>query len=109
VAGKAAILADPGCSPEQKERLVRTFARMIRDLADYIPGPDMGTNERCMAWVKDEINRAVGLPRVVGGIPLDDIGATGFGVAIAAEVAASEAGISLEGGRVGIQGFGAVG
>jgi glutamate dehydrogenase (NAD(P)+) len=62
-----------------------------------------------MAWVKDEIDRAVGLPRVLGGIPLDEIGATGWGVAIAAEVAAAEAGISLDGARVAIEGFGAVG
>jgi glutamate dehydrogenase (NAD(P)+) len=107
--GKAGIMADPGCGPERKEELVRTFARMIREFSAYIPGPDMGTNERCMAWVKDEINRAVGLPRVVGGIPLDDIGATGFGVAIAAETAASQAGIALEDARVAVQGFGAVG
>jgi glutamate dehydrogenase (NAD(P)+) len=30
-----------------------------------------------MAWVKDEIGRAVGLPSALGGIPLDEIGATG--------------------------------
>lgn len=107
--GKAGIIADPACAPERKEALVRTFARMIRDLSAYIPGPDMGTNERCMAWVKDEIDRAVGLPRVVGGIPLDDIGATGFGMAIAAETAAAKAGMALEGARVAVQGFGAVG
>ena len=69
----------------------------------------MGTDERCMAWVKDEIGRAVGLPRVLGGIPLDEIGATGWGVAIAVEVAAPEAGIALAGARVAIEGFGAVG
>ena len=33
-----------------------------------------------MAWIKDEIGRAVGLPPELGGIPLDTIGATGFGV-----------------------------
>jgi glutamate dehydrogenase (NAD(P)+) len=107
--GKAGIIADPGCGQERKEELIRTFARMIREFSAYIPGPDMGTNETCMAWVKDEINRAVGLPRVVGGIPLDDIGATGFGLAIAAETAASKAGIALEDARVAVQGFGAVG
>jgi glutamate dehydrogenase (NAD(P)+) len=69
----------------------------------------MGTDERCMAWVSDEIDRAVGLPRVLGGIPLDEIGATGWGVAIAAEVAAPEAGIALDGARVAIEGWGAVG
>jgi glutamate dehydrogenase (NAD(P)+) len=62
-----------------------------------------------MAWVKDEIGRAVGLPREVGGIPLDEIGATGFGVAIAAEVAATFCDLELPGARVVVQGFGAVG
>ena len=62
-----------------------------------------------MAWVRDETGRAVGLPRVIGGIPLDEIGATGLGVAVAAEVAAPWAGLQLEGARVGVQGFGNVG
>jgi glutamate dehydrogenase (NAD(P)+) len=105
--GKAGIIADP--ASDDKERLVRAFARLIGELDDYIPGPDMGTDEACMAWVKDEIGRAVGLPRVLGGIPLDEIGATGFGLAVAAEVAAPAAGFGLEGARVVIQGFGAVG
>jgi glutamate dehydrogenase (NAD(P)+) len=107
--GKSGIAADPAGTPADKERLIRAFARAIRSLTEYIPGPDMGTDERCMAWVKDEIDRAVGLPRVLGGIPLDEIGATGWGVAIAAEVAAPEAGIALDGARVAIEGFGAVG
>jgi glutamate dehydrogenase/leucine dehydrogenase len=107
--GKAGIVADPDCSPRQKEALVRTFARMIRELDDYIPGPDMGLNETCMAWIHDEIGRVVGLPRVLGGIPLDEIGATGYGLAIAAEVAAPAVGVDLDGARVAVQGFGAVG
>jgi glutamate dehydrogenase (NAD(P)+) len=107
--GKAGIIANPDCGPAQKEALVRTFARQLRALTAYIPGPDMGTNEVCMAWIKDEINRTVGLPRVLGGIPLDEIGATGFGLAVAAEVAAPEAGLSLQGARLAVQGFGAVG
>jgi glutamate dehydrogenase/leucine dehydrogenase len=107
--GKAGIIADPACGPAEKETLVRTFAHMIRDLTDYIPGPDMGLNEASMAWIKDEIDRAAGLPRVLGGIPLDEIGATGFGLAVAAEVAAPMAGISLKGARMAVQGFGAVG
>ncbi|WP_428264515.1 Glu/Leu/Phe/Val family dehydrogenase [Haliangium sp.] len=106
---KSGIVADPGCSPAQKEALVRAFARAIRAIEDYIPGPDMGTNEACMAWVHDEIGRAVGLPRVVGGIPLDEIGATGLGLAAAAEVAAPAIGLELAGARVAVQGFGAVG
>jgi len=107
--GKAGIAADPGAPPAEKEARVRTFARLIRELVDYIPGPDMGTDETAMAWIQDEIGRVVGLPRVVGGIPLDEIGATGFGLAVAAEEAAPRADLSLDGARVAVQGFGAVG
>lgn len=107
--GKAGIIADPKMDSASKENLVRAFARAIRDLNEYIPGPDMGTDETCMAWIHDEIGRSVGLPSVIGGIPLDEIGATGFGVAISAEVGQSFAGIELRGARVAIQGFGAVG
>lgn len=107
--GKSGIVADPAQSPEARETLVRAFAATIRDVIDYIPGPDMGTDETCMAWVKDEIGRAVGLPRVLGGIPLDEIGATGFGLAQCADVAADLGLIDLDGARVAIEGFGNVG
>ena len=106
---KSVILADPHMPPDDKENTVRAFAGAIADIRDYIPGPDMGTNEQAMAWVHDETGRAVGLPAEVGGIPLDDIGATGFGVAVAAEVAQEFCDVRLEGARVAVQGFGAVG
>jgi len=105
--GKAGIVADPHTA--DKPRLVRAFARAIRDIAGYIPGPDMGTDEACMAWVFDEIGRAVGLPRVLGGIPLDEIGATGYGLAQCAEVAAPFCDLRLKGATVVIEGFGNVG
>lgn len=105
--GKAGLLADPKTA--DKPRLIRAFAAAIRDLVDYIPGPDMGTDEQCMAVIQDEIGRAVGLPRVLGGIPLDEIGATGYGLAQCAEVAAEFAGLSLNGARVAVEGFGSVG
>jgi glutamate dehydrogenase (NAD(P)+) len=69
--GKSVIFADPTMPQKEKERLMRAFASAIRQIEDYIPGPDMGTNETCMGWVHDEISRAVGLPSVIGGIPLD--------------------------------------
>lgn len=107
--GKAGIVGDPGMDPLAKERVVRAFARAFEGLTGYVPGPDMGTDETAMAWVRDEIGRAVGLPRVLGGIPLDEIGATGFGLAVAASAAEAITGVRLEGARVAIQGFGAVG
>lgn len=107
--GKSVIFWDPAMPLVKKESLIRTFAHAIAQLADYIPGPDMGTDETCMAWVRDEIGRAVGLPHVVGGIPLDEIGATGLGIATAANVAEEFTGVALDGARVAIQGYGAVG
>jgi glutamate dehydrogenase/leucine dehydrogenase len=107
--GKAVIAADPLMPVADKERLIRSFARAIADLTDYAPGPDMGTDETCMAWIRDEIGRAVGLPAALGGIPLDVVGATGFGLAAAIDVAAEHIGMSLTGARVAVQGFGAVG
>ncbi len=107
--GKAVIVADPMMPAAEKETLIRAFAHAIADLDEYTPGPDMGTDENCMAWVHDEIGRSVGLPAALGGIPLDSIGATGFGLAAAIEVAAAHIGMSLPGARVAVQGFGAVG
>jgi len=106
---KSVIAADPAMPVERKELIIRAFAHAIRDLKDYIPGPDMGLNERAIAWVHDEIGRAAGLPRELGGIPLDEIGATGFGLAVAAEVAQDFFPIKLAGARLAVQGFGAVG
>ena len=107
--GKSVMVADPALPRERKEALVRAFACALRNESMYIFGPDMGTNEECMAWVHDEIGRAVGLPTALGGIPLDELGATGFGMAQAADVAQAFCDVSLEGARVAMQGFGAVG
>jgi len=106
---KSVIVGDPAMAPHRKEQIIRAFARAIEKTVSYIPGPDMGTNEQAMAWVKDEIGRAVGLPREIGGIPLDEIGATGFGVAVAADVAQDFCGLTLKDARLVVQGFGAVG
>ena len=105
--GKSGIIADPKSA--DKPRLMRAFGRAIRALESYIPGPDMGTDETCMGVLHDEIGRAVGLPRVFGGIPLDEIGATGYGLAQCAEVAAPLCGLDLQNSTVAIEGFGNVG
>lgn len=107
--GKAGIVADPRLGRGAKESLIRAFAQLISGDIDYVPGPDMGTDETCMAWIHDEIGRSVGLPEVLGGIPLDLVGATGFGLAVAAEAVEAAGAIRLSGARVVVQGFGSVG
>ncbi len=107
--GKMVIFGDPAMPKAQKEQLIRALANALRNEDTYIFGPDMGTDEECMAWVRDEIGRSVGLPRAVGGIPLDEIGATGWGLSHAVDVALPYCDFDLKGARVVIQGFGAVG
>ncbi len=107
--GKAVIYADPKMSPEKKELLIRAFACSIKHAVEYIPGPDMGTDEMCMAWTHDEIGRAVGLPSEIGGIPLDVIGATGFGLSHCVDAALEFCDFKLKGARIVVQGFGSVG
>jgi glutamate dehydrogenase (NAD(P)+) len=107
--GKSGIAAPPDLSAAEHERVMRGFALAIAQLTDYIPGPDMGTTETSMAYVYDEIGRAVGLPEVLGGVPLDELGATGFGLAVCADVLSEAKMLDLRGARVAVQGFGAVG
>ena len=105
--GKGGIIADP--TVENKYELIRAYAKAIRPITNYIPGPDMGTDERCMAIILDEIGRACGLPRELGGIPLDEIGSTGYGVAFSTEVACEYVALNLSEATVAVEGFGAVG
>jgi glutamate dehydrogenase (NAD(P)+) len=107
--GKSVLYGDPRMPKPQKEQLIRAFANALKNEEGYIFGPDMGSDEECMAWVKDEIGRSVGLPREIGGIPLDEMGATGWGISHVTDVALLHCDFKLEGARVVIQGFGAVG
>jgi glutamate dehydrogenase (NAD(P)+) len=113
--GKTVVYADPKVPKPEKERLIRALACALRNFPEYVMGPDMGTDEECMAWIKDEIkNRNVtGLPAEAGGIPIDQIGATAWGIRHAIEVAlpycSCRVGFSLAQARLAIQGFGAVG
>ena len=107
--GKIVIYGDPKMPRTEKEILLRGLAQALRNEDSYIFAPDMGTDEECMAWIRDEVGRVVGLPREIGGIPLDEIGATGWGLSNAVDVALEYCDFELQGARVVIQGFGAVG
>ena len=107
--GKIVIYGDPKMPRTEKEKLLRGLAQALRNEDSYIFAPDMGTDEECMAWIRDEVGRVVGLPREIGGIPLDEIGATGWGLSNAVDVALKYCDFELEGARLVVQGFGAVG
>jgi glutamate dehydrogenase (NAD(P)+) len=107
--GKIVIYGDPKMPRAEKEKLLRGLAQILRNEDSYIFAPDMGTDEECMAWIRDEVGRVVGLPREIGGIPLDEIGATGWGLSNAVDVALEYSDFELEGARLVVQGFGAVG
>ncbi len=111
---KSGIKADPrAMSPEQKEAIVRAFARKIRELVPkhYIAGPDMNMTEREMAYIADELDDlrvTTGKPTQMGGLP-HELGSTGYGVALCIKVAVEFKGESLEGKTVAIEGYGNVG
>ena len=72
----------------------------------------MGLTEKDAAIFVDELGdrgAAVGLPRALGGLPYDELGVTGYGVAEATDAAAAVISLPLAGASVAIQGFGAVG
>lgn len=109
---KAGILGDP--NDPNKEAILRAFARALANEvpSEYVFGLDMGLTESDAAIFLDELGdrgAAVGLPRALGGLPYDELGVTGFGVAEAADEAAATIGLDIVGARVVIQGFGAVG
>lgn len=107
--GKVVVYGDPKMPKADKQQLIRALAQALRNVEDYIFAPDMGTDEECMAWVRDEIGRVVALPREIGGIPLDEIGATGWGLSHVVDVALGYRDFELPGARLVVQGFGAVG
>ena len=107
--GKVVVYGDPKMPRAQKELLMRGLARSLEEVRQYIFAPDMGTDEECMAWIRDEVDRVVALPREIGGIPLDEIGATGWGLRHVTQIALEHLALPIRGARVAIQGFGAVG
>jgi glutamate dehydrogenase (NAD(P)+) len=107
--GKIVIYGDPKMPKPEKQQIIRGLAHALRTETTYIFAPDMGTDEECMAWIRDEVERVVALPREIGGIPLDEIGATGWGLSHVTDIACQHCDVEINGARVVVQGFGAVG
>jgi glutamate dehydrogenase (NAD(P)+) len=118
---KGGVAVDPNLlSLSENERLTRRYTSEILPIIGPdrdIPAPDVGTDERNMAWMMDTYSVTAGysVPGVVTGKPivlggsLGRISATGDGVAISVREALKKKGIDPVGATVAIQGFGKVG
>lgn len=118
---KGGIAIDPSTlSLAENERLTRRYTSEILPIIGPdrdIPAPDVGTDERNMAWMMDtySVNAGYAVPGVVTGKPivlggsLGRISATGDGVAISTREALQSLKIDPVGATVAIQGFGKVG
>jgi glutamate dehydrogenase (NAD(P)+) len=118
---KGGVTCDPrAMSRGELERMTRRYTSEIFLIIGPdmdILAPDVGTDEQIMAWIMDtySMQRGATVPGVVTGKPLllgGTLGrreATGRGVYYVAVEASKLLGLTLEGARVAIQGFGNVG
>ena len=118
---KGGVICDPHrMSMGELERMTR---RYTAELVEFIgpekdvPAPDVNTNEQVMAWMMDtySMHMRQTVTAVVTGKPINIGGsrgrreATGRGVLIVCDQAVKKLGLSREGCRVVVQGFGNVG
>lgn len=118
---KGGVRIDPtGLTSHELQRLTRRFATEISPIIGPdkdIPAPDMGTNERVMAWIMDTYSQEKGytVPAVVTGKPVVLGGArgrneaTGRGVVYLIQEASKHLKMNLSECTAVVQGFGNVG
>jgi glutamate dehydrogenase (NAD(P)+) len=118
---KGGVAVDPAAlSPRELEAATRRFATELEGIIgpdSDIPAPDVGTNDRSMAWIMDTISmhRGFSVPGVVTGKPIaigGSVGrsdATGLGAVLTIEETCRRLDRPLRGARVAVQGFGNVG
>ncbi len=121
--GKSGLLADPRYyaeRPEEKAALITAFAEALWPFPEYIPGPDMGTNENDMQRIYDVFTHlngkphhgrgGIGRPHQYGGLPLDEWELTAHGLFAAIQTLQEyESDVRIQKARVVVQGFGNVG
>lgn len=118
--GKGGIQCDPRTMSENElNRMTRRYTNNIHHLIGVnrdIPAPDMGTSSQTMAWMMDAYGAIEGYtPGIVTGKPIElggSVGrdaAPGRGAVYVMNEAAKDLGLTVEGARVVIQGFGQVG
>jgi glutamate dehydrogenase (NAD(P)+) len=118
---KGGVICDPKLlSDGELERITRRYTAELMDLIGPerdVPAPDVGTNERVMAWIMDtySMHARHATTAVVTGKPMELGGsrgrseATGRGCMIVTLKALKRLGMEPSATRVVIQGFGNVG
>jgi glutamate dehydrogenase (NAD(P)+) len=118
---KGGVICDPtNLSRGELERITRRYTAELMDQfgpEKDVPAPDMGTNPQTMAWIMDtySMHARHTVTAVVTGKPLSlggsrgRVEATGRGLMLIAREAAPLKGLTLQGSRVVVQGFGNVG
>lgn len=118
---KGGVICDPkNMSQGELERMTRRFtAELIEFIGPEkdIPAPDVNTNEQTMAWMMDtySMHMRQTVNAVVTGKPVNLGGsrgrkeATGRGISVCCDGALAHLGLTVEGCRIIIQGFGNVG
>ncbi|MDQ3705206.1 MAG: Glu/Leu/Phe/Val dehydrogenase [Chloroflexota bacterium] len=119
--GKGGVIIDPKQhSIAELERLTRRFAAEIAPIIGPeidIPAPDVNTNAQTMAWIMDTVSmlRGYPMPGLITGKPIAVEGslgrneATARGLQYVVREAVKTRGMSLEGARVVVQGYGNAG
>lgn len=119
--GKGGVIIDPKQhSISELERLTRRFAAEISPIIGPeidIPAPDVNTNSQTMAWFMDTVSmlRGYPIPGLITGKPIAVEGslgrneATARGLQYVVREAVKTRGMSLEGARVVVQGYGNAG
>ncbi|MGH7529279.1 MAG: Glu/Leu/Phe/Val family dehydrogenase [Gemmatimonadales bacterium] len=118
---KGGVVCDPtALSIAELERVTRRYTAGIIEILgpdSDVPAPDVNTNERIMAWIMDtySMHKRHTVTAVVTGKPVEMGGslgrreATGRGCMIVTREALTKLGLSMQGARIAIQGFGNVG
>ena len=121
--GKAGLMVNDSrfySDPKLKARLIDLFADALFELENYLPAPDMGTDEIDMQVIYENHSRKLGsknhdrggagLPVKYGGVPIDEWQLTAHGLYSAAQsLEAILENFSIMNSNIIIQGFGNVG
>ncbi len=111
---KAGIIAgDKKLTKFEKKKIVQEFSKALKIVVPklYVAAPDMNMAQEEMAWfakANGSKKACTGKPKSMDGLP-HELGSTGYGVAVATEVATKFLGQDLKKMTFAIEGFGNVG